>query len=96
MKRSTTAPRAAVNDCRLLKNALQADPVATGPADSRYITKAYLGDLDGKIWRFDLGLNGSDVPVISQLVSLVHRSVPALGQRPRTTRICVDGHGEHR
>jgi hypothetical protein len=49
---------------------LQADPVATGPADSRYITKAYLGDLDGKIWRFDLNLNGSGVPVITQTLNL--------------------------
>ena len=44
---------AAANDCRKLKNALQADPVATGPADSRFITKAYIGDLDGRIWRFE-------------------------------------------
>lgn len=44
-------------DCTRLKNALQADPVATGPADSRFITKAYAGDLDGRIWRFDIGLN---------------------------------------
>jgi len=56
--------------CTELKNALQADPVATGPADSRYITKAYLGDLDGKIWRFDLNLNGSGVPVIQQALNL--------------------------
>ena len=60
----------AVNDCRLLKNALQADPVATGPADSRYITKAYLGDLDGKIWRFDLTLNSGGAPVIQQMLNL--------------------------
>ena len=60
-----------VNDCRLLKNALQADPVATGPADSRYITKAYLGDLDGKIWRFDLTLNSSGVPVVPVMPGIV-------------------------
>jgi len=60
----------AVNDCRELKNALQADPVATGPADSRYITKAYLGDLDGKIWRFDLTLNSGGVPVVQQMLNL--------------------------
>ena len=59
-----------VNDCRTLKNALQADPVATGPADSRFITKSYIGDLDGMIWRFDLGLDSSGVPAIQQLVSL--------------------------
>ncbi len=48
---------ALADDCTRLKNALQADPVATGPADSRFITKAYAGDLDGRIWRFDIGLN---------------------------------------
>jgi len=58
------------NDCKILKNALQADPVATGPADSRFITKSYMGDLDGKIWRFDLGLNGSGVPVITTALNL--------------------------
>lgn len=40
--------------CRYVKNALQADPVATGPSDSRFITKTYIGDLDGKVWRFDI------------------------------------------
>ena len=59
-----------VNNCSQLKNALQADVVATGPADSRFITKAYLGDLDGRIWRFDVGLDGSGVPKIKQLVNL--------------------------
>jgi hypothetical protein len=48
---------AAANDCMRMKNALQADVVATGPPDSRYITKAYVGDLDGRIWRFDITLN---------------------------------------
>jgi hypothetical protein len=60
----------APNDCRELKNALQADPVATGPNDSRYISKVYIGDLDGKFWRFDLGQSGSGTPAIQQLVSL--------------------------
>jgi Tfp pilus tip-associated adhesin PilY1 len=54
----------AANDCRKLKNALQADPVATGPPDSRYITKAYIGDLDGRIWRFDIKLDGALVPKV--------------------------------
>jgi hypothetical protein len=49
--------------CTELKNALQADPVAAGPPDSRFITKAYIGDLDGKVWRFDIGLNASSNPV---------------------------------
>ena len=53
---------AVANDCRRMKNALQADPVATGPTNTRYITKAYIGDLDGRIWRFDLGLGMTDTP----------------------------------
>jgi hypothetical protein len=52
------------NDCTTQKNALQADPVATGPPDSRFITKAYLGDLDGRIWRFDIKLDGAGAPSI--------------------------------
>jgi hypothetical protein len=59
-----------VNDCRKLKNALQADPVATGPSDSRFITKTYVGDLDGRVWRFDIGLDAASVPKIKQLVQL--------------------------
>jgi hypothetical protein len=53
---------AVANDCRRMKNALQADPVATGPPNTRYITKAYIGDLDGRVWRFNLGLNTSGIP----------------------------------
>ena len=49
----------AVNDCSKLKNAIQADPVATGPPDSRFITKVYIGDLDGRVWRFDMAMNTS-------------------------------------
>jgi hypothetical protein len=49
-------------DCRRMKNALQADPVATGPTNTRYITKSYIGDLDGRVWRFDLGLSASAAP----------------------------------
>jgi hypothetical protein len=48
----------AVNDCRKMKNALQMDPVATGPQDQRFITTAYIGDLDGRVWKFALGLAG--------------------------------------
>jgi len=58
--------------CTQLKNALQADPVATGPADSRFITKAYIGDLDGKIWRFDVGLNTSKLPYIKSAPTKVY------------------------
>jgi hypothetical protein len=61
------------NDCRVdnatgcknVKNALQTDPVATGPSDSRFVTKSYIGDLDGNVWRFDVGLNGSNLPIIT-------------------------------
>jgi hypothetical protein len=51
----------AANDCRRIKNALQMDPVATGPMDQRFITKAYIGDLDGKVWKFSLSLNAGAV-----------------------------------
>jgi hypothetical protein len=49
-------------NCSSMKNALQSDPVATGPANTRYITKSYIGDLDGRVWRFNLGLDASLVP----------------------------------
>ena len=55
---------AAAGNCTRLKNALQADPVATGPHDSRFITKAYIGDLDGRVWRFDLKLDAALRPDI--------------------------------
>jgi PilY1 beta-propeller domain len=45
------------NDCRRIKNALQMDPVATGPQDQRFVTNAYIGDLDGKVWKFALGMS---------------------------------------
>jgi Tfp pilus tip-associated adhesin PilY1 len=50
-------------DCRRMKNALQMDPVATGPSDQRFITKVYIGDLDGKVWKFALGMTGATVDV---------------------------------
>jgi hypothetical protein len=56
---------AAAGDCRRMKNALQSDPVATGPSESRYISKAYIGDLDGRAWRFNLTLNTSGSPRFS-------------------------------
>lgn len=49
----------AAGNCMQLKNALQMDPVATGAQDSRFITRAYIGDLDGRVWRFDLTTNAS-------------------------------------
>ena len=53
----------AINDCRKMKNALQMDPVATGPLDQRFITKVYIGDLDGKVWKFALSTTGASVNV---------------------------------
>lgn len=75
---------AAVDDCRKLKNALQADPVATGPADSRFISKVYTGDLDGRIWRFDVGLDAAGKPIIKQLLKLytVDNVVGAANEHP--------------
>ena len=56
--------------CNKLKNALQSDPVATGPADSRFITMAYMGDLDGRVWRFDIGLDNASKPKVNANVKL--------------------------
>jgi Neisseria PilC beta-propeller domain len=53
---------AAAYGCTMIKNALQADPVATGPSDSRFIDRTYIGDLDGNVWRFEIDLDGSDNP----------------------------------
>jgi hypothetical protein len=58
-------PAATGPGCKKIKNALQTDPVATGPADQRYITKSYLGDLDGNVWRFDISLDASLKPTIT-------------------------------
>ena len=41
------------------KNALQADPTAAGEAGSVVVSKAYLGDTDGKYWRFDFTSGGT-------------------------------------
>jgi hypothetical protein len=41
------------------KNALQADPTAAGESGSVAVTKAYLGDVDGKYWRFNFTAAGS-------------------------------------
>jgi Tfp pilus tip-associated adhesin PilY1 len=40
------------------KNALQADPTAAGVPNGNWITKAYLGDIDGNYWRFDVTSTG--------------------------------------
>ena len=45
------------------KNAIQADPTAAGDGGSYIVNKAYVGDVDGKYWRFnftstgDIGVN---------------------------------------
>jgi len=41
------------------KNALQADPTAAGIVASHTVTKAYLGDIDGRYWRFDFTDSGT-------------------------------------
>ena len=58
------------NDCTKIKNVLQADPVATGPADSRFINRVYIGDLDGKVWRINIGVNATNEPRITGTVTL--------------------------
>jgi hypothetical protein len=45
--------------CSEIKNALQADPIATGPTDTRFVNAAYIGDLDGKVWKFTIGLDAT-------------------------------------
>jgi hypothetical protein len=40
------------------KNALQADPTAAGDGGSYIVNKAYLGDVDGKYWRFNFTPSG--------------------------------------
>jgi hypothetical protein len=61
---------ATASGCKQIKNALQSDPVATGPSGSRFITKAYVGDLDGNLWRFDIGLDANKHPEIAGLTRL--------------------------
>ena len=57
------------NNCGQFKNALQADVVATGPPETRFVTKAYVGDLDGNVWRFDISMQ-SGVPVVTAKTNL--------------------------
>jgi hypothetical protein len=52
-----------VAGCQKSKNALMSDPVATGPTDSRYVTRTYIPDLDGNIWRFDFSLISGAVSI---------------------------------
>jgi hypothetical protein len=62
---------AVANNCEQLKNALQADPVATGPTNSRFINKVYVGDLDGRLWRFDIRNNLANIPTIVAATNLL-------------------------
>jgi hypothetical protein len=41
------------------KNAIQADPTAAGENGSHVVAKAYIGDLDGKYWRFNFDDTGA-------------------------------------
>jgi Tfp pilus tip-associated adhesin PilY1 len=41
------------------KNGLQADPTAAGDTGSYMVNKAYMGDIDGKYWRFNFGATGT-------------------------------------
>jgi len=41
-----------------VKNALQADPTAAGESGSIAVSKAYVGDLDGRYWRFNFDSSG--------------------------------------
>ena len=41
------------------KNAIQADPTAAGDTGSYIVNKAYIGDLDGKYWRFNFADTGT-------------------------------------
>ncbi len=42
-----------------IKNAIQADVTASGDYGSPVVTKAYVGDLDGRYFRFDLSADGT-------------------------------------
>jgi Tfp pilus tip-associated adhesin PilY1 len=41
-----------------IKNAIQADVTASGAYNSPVVTRAYVGDLDGRYWRMDLTATG--------------------------------------
>ena len=66
--------------CRQLKNALQADPVTTGRGSQRFITTAYLGDLDGSVWRVNLQLDASLTPMLSALTRIYPATAGAADQ----------------
>jgi hypothetical protein len=56
------------------KNALQADPSVTGDPNSYVAKRAYMGDIDGNYWRFDLADNGDITKK-----SLINTSQPIYG-----------------
>jgi hypothetical protein len=45
----------------LLKNSLHADPAIAGSSQTRFVDHAYVGDTEGRLWRFNLsqGQNGA-------------------------------------
>ncbi len=67
----------AANNCTRIKNALQSDPVATGPPNSRFVNTVYLGDLDGRLWRFRLGLDASNQAVVTNGPTKLHDATAA-------------------
>ena len=78
----------AAGSCANLKNALQADPVAAGPSGSRFINKAYAGDADGRLWRFDIALEEGRAPRFraSPIIALSGSGRPADSVFPRHCR----------
>lgn len=69
---------AVAGDCSILKNAVQANPATTGPPDLPYVSGVYVGDLDGRVWRFDFGSSPStDNPVIKTDPIRIFEGAPA-------------------
>jgi hypothetical protein len=62
---------ASAGNCEQIKNALHSDPVAAGPSDTRFMTTAYIGDLDGRLWRFSLGLTGAQPAFVGSPAKLL-------------------------
>jgi outer membrane protein assembly factor BamB len=57
--------------CVALKNALQADPVAAFSADPTVMNGAYIGDLDGNLWKVGLTTTGS-APAFDGVLTKAH------------------------
>jgi hypothetical protein len=64
------------------KNGLQADPTAAGESGSPVVTKAYLGDIDGKYWRFNFSpagaITASDLRIVSAALCRQRRRLHVL------------------